>query len=124
MYRAPITTSTSEAVRLSRGGLEQEVDEAIEMGTYGFKGGWISSLAFNTLIKSRGEERKIPLNLRKEILKDMGYIPHPGLKGGRVNNIIQPDDGKPILYIQPDNPAVTLTVAPDIVKAYQKAQEG
>ena len=104
-HRAPRTTSTSEAIRLSLGGLEQEVLEAVEEERYGFKNGWISSLAFDKLIDERKDTRRIPRNKRRAILFDLGYVNHPLLPNGRVNNMIPKDGGKPVLYLLSDHPA-------------------
>lgn len=48
--RAPVTSSTEEAVEASLGGIEQEIMEAIEEGRTGFAGGWVSSFALDKLI--------------------------------------------------------------------------
>lgn len=121
--RAPRTTSTNEALLLSLGGLEQEILEAVDEDRYGFAKGWISSLAFNNLLRDRRDEKRIPPNKRREIIKDLGYLPHPNLIGGRVNNKIPKESGKPILYLKINHPALQLTKAPDIVRAYQTDQE-
>lgn len=121
---APRTSSTDEAMLLSMGGLEQEILDSIEEGRYGFANGWISSCAFSDLLKSRKDEKRIPHNKRKLILEDMGYIQHPGLKEGRVNNIIPVEGGKPKLYIKKGHPDIGLIGVAAIVKAYTRAQEG
>ncbi|MCK5504240.1 MAG: hypothetical protein KAJ10_03715 [Thermodesulfovibrionia bacterium] len=123
MYRAPKTSNTSEALRLSLGGLEQEILEAAEEGRYGFSGGWISSLQLNQLLRERRDEKRIPPNKRRAILDDLGYMPHAHLKGGRVNNIILKEAGKPVLYIKKDHPALVLRATADIQKAYLNDQE-
>jgi len=123
MYRAPVTTSTGEAIRLSRGGLEQEIEEAIAEGRHGFRGGWVSSLALDHLINQRLEGGRIPRNLRREILKSLGYLPHPGLPGGRANNIVPEDGGKPVLYTTAGHTAIGITGAPAIVRAYTDSQK-
>ena len=122
-HRAPVTTSTDEALMLSLGGLEQEILEAVGEGRYGFAGGWISSLALGQMISDRGDKRLITPNKRRQILQDLGYIPHPGLTGGRVNNIIPREAGKPILYVIQKHPSLLITAGTDVSKAYQKAQE-
>lgn len=123
-HRAPITSSTDEAYILSAGGLEQEIFEAIEQGKYGFAKGWISSLAFLHLIKERKDEKRIPPNKRREIIGELGYVAHPGLVGGRVNNIIPKEDGKPILYIKHGHESTVLSKPADIARAYLADQEG
>lgn len=122
-HRAPETSSTNEVLRVSMGGLEQEILDAVDEGRYGFAGGWISSKQFNQLLKERRDEKRIPVNKRKQILEDLGYIQHPGLKGGRVNNMIPKEAGKPILYIKKDHPAMGIVGAAEIAKIYQSDQE-
>lgn len=121
--RAPKTTSTAEAVEQSRGGVEQEVLEAIEQGLSGFAGGWVSSLALDKLLERLGAHRRIPQNKRKELLASLGYVPHPGLKGGRVDNNVFPDNGKPRLFVKPGTPAALLQGPIEIARAYTLAQE-
>jgi len=55
-------------------------------------------------------------------MQGMGYILHPGLTDGRVNNPVQPDGRKPQLYILADHPARYLEGAAEIAKAYTAAQ--
>ena len=121
-HRAPVTTSTKEALRLSLGGLEQELFEAIDEGRYGFRGGWISSLALLEIIKTRHDEKRLPPNKRRAILEELGYIQHPGLPGGRVNGILPREAGKPRLYIRTGHPGAELTGAM-VTAAYLQAQE-
>lgn len=117
---APITSSTDEAIQAGAGRIEQEVIEAIECGLPGFCGGWVSSMALDRLI----EQMRVPLprNRRREILEELGYIRHPGLADGRVNNVIQPDNGKPRLYIRAGHIACNLTTHAAITAAYTEAQ--
>lgn len=122
-HRAPDTTSTREALRLSLGGLEQEIFEAIDEGRYGFSGGWVSSLAFNMLIKERKDEKRIPPNKRRQILENLGYVLHPGLPEGRVNSMVIKEAGKPRLFIRQGHPAINLTVPADIAAAYSREQD-
>lgn len=69
--RAPETSSTEEAIRASTGGVEAEVNEAAESGRVGFKGGYVSSWAFEQLLKEKGIRISPPK--RGEILRNMGY---------------------------------------------------
>lgn len=117
-HRAPNTSSTSEATSATLGAIEQEILEAIGEGRPGFAGGWVSSMAVAELLKNR----RITHAKRNEIIVELGFIIHPGLKGGRVNNIIPLDGGKPKLYIKSDSPLVQLTQGSEIVKHYIEAQ--
>lgn len=98
--RAPVTSSTEEAITASVGRLEQEIQEAIEQDQVGFRDGWISSHFLDKLIKDLKFEARYPRNTRGALLLDLGYIPHPGLVGGQVNNTVSPDGAKPRLFIK------------------------
>jgi len=99
--RAPETTSTNEAIKSSLGGVEQAIMEAIEEGRVGFAGGWVSSIQLEKLLKEQGVGRFFSHYKRKELLRELGYVHHPALKGGRVNNPIPLDDNKkPSLFIK------------------------
>lgn len=118
--RAPFTTSSVEAIRASKGTVEQEIEEAIEQGLQGFCGGWISSIMFDRHLENAGMASRISRGKRRQVLDEMGYIVHPSLPGGRVNNVVTPDNSRPRLYIhktdamlrQIENPAA-------IAKSYE-----
>lgn len=95
---APRTSSTDRAIRESLGKAEQEVVEAIDQEQPGFKGGWVSSLMLDRVLKDVGAN--VPRNKRKDMMKALGFHYHPGLHEGRVNNPVLPDGGKPRLYIR------------------------
>lgn len=120
--RAPLTSSTEEAITASMGSIEQEVMEAIEQQTPGFAGGWISSIALDALLDRLNRARQLPRNKRKDLLASLGYVLHPGLPDGRVNNNVPPDNGKPRLYVRSDSPALHLVGASTIAGAYSSAQ--
>jgi len=120
--RSPETSSTSEAIGLSLGGIEQEIVEAIGEGREGFSGGWISSMALNRLLESRRDTKRMPINRRKKMLDDLGYEYHPGLKEGRVNSIIPAENGKPRLYIKKGHILGNLKHQSDIIRHYLEAQ--
>lgn len=118
---APLTSSTEEAIAASMGNVEQEIAEEIAQQKPGFRGGWVSSLYLGVLLERVGAARKYSHNKRRELLARMGYVQHPGLLAGRVNNIVLPDLGKPVLYIRNDSPEIYLTGAPIIAAAYTAA---
>lgn len=120
--RAPQTSSTAQAVAESRGGVEQEIIEAVEQGLQGFAGGWISSLALDKLLEKIGAARRIPHMKRRELLKTLGYVPHPMLPDGRVTSVILPDAGKPRLYVKRGSAAMLLPSVADVLRAYSAAQ--
>lgn len=122
-HRAPVTSTTDEAIYASLGGVEQEIIEAIDEGRLGFNGGWVSSMALDALLKNIGASRRIPQNKRRELLQSLGYDWHPALHNGRVNNLIKIDGGKPKLYVKLDTiNALNLKSTAEVVNAYIEAQ--
>lgn len=119
-HRAPDSTSTAEVIEQSRGYVEQKLIEACEEGQAGFSGGWISSMALDKFLDSI--RARVPLNKRKEMLAELGYIQHPGLAGGRVNTLIPFENGKPRLYIKTGHLAANAIGAANISRHYQEAQ--
>ena len=122
-HRAPVTSSTSEAIISSMGGIEQEIIEAVEEGRPGFAGGWISSVAVERLLQGLRMGRAIPHNKRRDLLKGLGYDWHPALQNGRVNNAIPMDDGKkPRLFIKSGHVNCNIESAAIVAKTYQEDQ--
>lgn len=121
-HRAPKTTTTDEAVTASLGGVEQEILEAIDEGRPGFAGGWVSSMALERLLQGLRAERSIPHNKRRDLLKTLGYDWHPALTGGRVNNFVPIDSGKPRLFVKEGHIARDLTSPAEVARVYQEAQ--
>jgi len=121
---APCTSSTDEVKRMSLGGIEQEILEAIDEKRPGFSGGWISSMALDRLLEQRRDNKKITRNKRKELLTDLGYVQHPNLHDGRVNNIIPMDGGKPRLYIKANHLLSNLRKPSEIAARYVQDQAG
>lgn len=120
--RAPVTSSTDEAIAQSLGRVEQEILEAVSQELPGFAGGWISSIQVDKLIEKMGRGGSVPPNRRRDMLRALGYDWHPALPNGRVHNIIAPDSGKPRLYIKAGHPALSLTQPAEIARAYTSAQ--
>jgi hypothetical protein len=96
--RAPVSTTFHEAVAASQGGIEQDLEAALEEGAQGFRGGWVSSTWFEQL--PRVLKSNLTRNKRHEILARMGYILHPALKNGWTDHIVVPDSKKAKLYIK------------------------
>lgn len=119
---APTTSSTAEAATIGMGSVEQEVLEAIEEGRTGFAGGWVSSFALDKLIDLLRKGNQVPRNKRRELMRSIGYDYHPGLKDGRVNNVIAIEDGKPRLYIKAGHVSSNFTSGAEIARQYAAAQ--
>lgn len=122
--RAPVSSTTGEALELSRGRIEQEILEAVEQGEPGFCGGWISSIMLDRLLQRLQRAGAVPLNQRRDLLRSLGYDWHDALKPreGRVDNIVAPDAGKPKLFIKHGHEACKISAPGDVARAYQAAQ--
>jgi hypothetical protein len=118
--RAPETSSTAAALVASRGRAEQEIIEAVESGRPGFAGGWVSSKAVDELLERI--RASVPRTKRREMMQRLGYDYHPHLHDGRVNNVVQPDNAKPRLFIRNGHIVGNLTDAASIAKRYQADQ--
>jgi hypothetical protein len=118
--RAPETSSTAEALVLSRGKAEQEIVEAIESQRPGFAGGWVSSKAVDDLLDRI--RANVPRSKRREMLLTLGYDYHPHLHEGRTNVIVQPDNAKPRLYCRKGHIVANITKPTDIAARYQVDQ--
>lgn len=120
---APETSSTDEAIAQTMGGVEQEILEAVDEGRCGFAGGWISSFALDNLIEHIRAGRQIPPRKRGELLKTLGYEPHPALRNGRCNNPVAVDGGrKPKLYIKQGHIHANLQRPAEVERHYAAAQ--
>lgn len=120
--RAPNTTSTALAKAASRSSIEQEVVEAIEQGTVGFGGPWVSSIFLGKLLEKAGKAQALSYQRRRDMLGAMGYVPHPALPDGRVHNAVMPDGGKPRLFVRRDAQEFLIGDPPAVAKAYSQAQ--
>lgn len=123
MPRAPRTSSTEAAIVASRGPIEQDIVEAIEQAQPGFRGGWISSLMLKRLVNEGGH--RVSLSVQAEFVVNLGYVQHPALRDGRVNNEVAPDAGKPRLFVRSDaSHLLRLNTAAEVAHAYVTAQLG
>ncbi|MGJ0509089.1 MAG: phage NrS-1 polymerase family protein [Methylocystis sp.] len=121
--RAPVTSTTEEALALGLGRVEQEILEAIEREEVGFRGGWVSSMAVDKLLDRVNASRAIPPNKRRDLLTNIGYDYHPQLVGGRVNNAVLPDGGKPRLFVKRGSELASIVGPAEVARAYCTAQQ-
>jgi hypothetical protein len=121
-HRAPHTSSTHEAIGLSRGSVEQEILEAMDEGRPGFAGGWVSSMMLDKLLQDRNDHKRINHNRRRDILNELGYMWHPSLSEGRVNSVIMQEGGKPRLYVKRGHIAQNIKGPAEVVRHYSEAQ--
>jgi len=117
-HRAPVTVSTQEAINESLGPAEQSIIESIRESAVGFRKGWVSSYAINSL----DIVRKISYNKRKDIMTRLGCVPHPNLIQGRSTTEISWEGGKkPVIYIEKTSPKVLLP-REEVVRVYCEDQ--
>lgn len=121
-WRAPTTSSTGEAIQQGLGRVEQEIMERVERGEAGFANGWISSFALDRMLEET--RQNVPRTHRREILNSLGYVWHPNLPDGRLNNPINDSGavGRPRLFVKMGHLATQLSNGSDIIRAYQAAQ--
>lgn len=121
--RAPKSSTYDQVIESSRGRVEQEIIEAISNERAGFCGGWVSSMALDTLLEEKRLASKVPPNKRKDLMQSLGYRYHPKLKNGRVNNVVMPDNGKPRLFIKNGHISNNYDTAAQVARAYSDAQK-
>ena len=92
--RAPRTTSTNEALALSRGALETLILECVEDDVVGFRGGWISSIMLRRRMIDEGMGRIGHVAVARA-LESLGYQ-SVGRYAGRA--LIQEDGKRPRLW--------------------------
>lgn len=117
--RGPDTESTQEAIKITAGTIEQEIQEAIEQGAPGFVGGYISTIMLDRLLEKLRVSHRMPHSKRKEMLEGMGYRHHPLLTDGRVNNNVLPDNGKPKLFVHETSHARALATPSEVARHYE-----
>lgn len=120
--RAPKTESLNEAIELSIGSIESEIMEAIDEGRPGFIYPWISSLALDKLLNKINAARMIPNNKRKALVHQLGYVPHPALPKGRMNQTVSFEGGKPRVYVKRNSLEHNLVSGADVYHHYTEAQ--
>ncbi len=96
--RAPDTTSTAAAINASRGWIEQELLEAIEAETQGFRGGWINSIKARELVGNR-----VTANALSESIKALGYVKCAAYTDGRSSPLVSDNLKRPRLYCIPEH---------------------
>lgn len=122
--RAPKTSAHEQVLQGSMGRVEQIVSEQIEFGNYGFANGWLSSVMLSRLLQEDAIGRRIAPRTVAKIVKDLGFVPHPGLPEGRTSHPPQREGARTRLYVRPDSPARLLTDPRAVVEAYERAQSG
>lgn len=101
---APRTSTTGMAISKNRNSFQQYIQDAVDEERPGFAGGWISSNAIKRLMREM-RMKEVSVQRFADMLKPMGYIKHPMLINGRVDNpVLEEGTAKPILFIKDDHP--------------------
>lgn len=98
--RAPLTSSTEEAIAESLSNPEQLIKAAIGEQRIGFRNGIVSSIQVRLLL--REFNLKFPYNKLNDVMYKLGYTLHPKMLEGRSTKHIDLDEGKPKLYVTDD----------------------
>ena len=118
---APETSSTTQAFKLSRNPLLQDISECIEQGLFGFRQPWVSGAALDFFITNLRTNHKPSHNKRRELMQKLGYDWHPALPEGRSSVLIE--GVRPKLYVKLGTSEANLTSPAEIASSYLKAQE-
>ena len=57
-----------------------------------------------------------------DVLGNLGYVRHPGLKDGRVNNMVQPDGARSVLYVAKGRMDLLGLAGAEAARGYAEAQ--
>lgn len=119
---APMTTATVTAIDAGLGPIEQAIQELINQDEVGFAGGWVSSGHLNAFFDRRRD--KITPRRRDQIMRRLGYAPHPKMNRlGTTDNRVMPDNKKVKLYCKINSIAWNnLDSMTSVCAAYTKAQ--
>ena len=119
LQRAPDTSSTLEAIKSSRGPVEQLILEAIGNEAVGFRGGWASGHYLSVLLEDRRLRNRCLPQQWDALMTSLGYTRHPALRGGRTDNIVTPDGVRTRLWVKNDSIAhLNLESAAQVAAAY------
>lgn len=119
--RAPLTSNTDEALVESLGTLEQEVLENVHAAAPGFADGWISAFDLGRLLE-RMRMGRMSHSKRRDMLRAMGYVLHPGLPGGRCPSVLPGIGQRPQLFIREGHLSLQLQSPAAIQAAFEAAQ--
>lgn len=99
-HRAPVTSSTAEAIEETRGYIEQAIIELIDEDLAGFKGGWISSTKLREHLKERGVRGSN--RAKAQAVAALGYVFLDNADRGRAGHVIEEGGTRPSLYVRPE----------------------
>lgn len=121
---APWTSSMAQAVAGSSDKIDQLIEDAVQEGVPGFRGGFICMQRLEGLLETKGV-RGVTRSVREDILERLGYVPHPhagSKRDGWTNNPVK-DEGKKLrLFVLQGHIAEQLASPPAVVKHYLDSQ--
>lgn len=118
-HRAPRTSAHDEVVASGMGQREQEVQEAIDSWQVGFRDGWVSAHYCLELLRKR--DPRVRVSQLDEVLGNLSFVRHPGLKDGRTNNAVGAE-GRVVLYVSQGRLDLMDLQGAAVAQAYLAAQ--
>lgn len=94
VHRAPMTSSTPQALVASMGRMEQEILECVENEQEGYRGGWLSTYRIEILCREHGF--RVARVKIADILNQMGYVQVERARAPLINEDLK----RPMLYVR------------------------
>lgn len=101
-HRAPKTSSTDEAIKLTLGPVEAEISEAIESHAPGFSKGWLSTTKLSDLLRTKN--LRASHGKRTQIIRELGFVEW----GRSPRSIFEEGNARPMIYCRVENQAKSL----------------
>ncbi len=117
-HRAPITSTTKEAVSSSLGFAEQLIQEAIDLEELGFRGDLICTKAASELLKANG--KKLSPQKVAEVLANLDFIKHPALTKTKSNGKISVYGIRRRLYVKRGSLSAKLPTTEAVAAAWKR----
>ena len=74
------------------------------------------------LVVSRATNQLAGAGYAYDVLGNLGYVRHPGLKDGRVNNLVRPDGARSVLYVAKGRMDLLALAGAEAARSYTEAQ--
>lgn len=120
--RAPITSTTHEAINATQSPYEIEIKDAIVDQLPGFRGDFISSVLLEKLLEKAFLHKMLPRRARKDFLNRMGYVIHPllDLTSHRTPRPVMPDGSRTTLYVKKKSNLLDIESIDELLDTYSK----
>lgn len=122
--RAPITSTTHEAIDATQYPYETEIRDAIIDQLPGFKNDCISSAALEKLLERAFLTRALPRRARRQFLTRLGYIVHPLLEANanRTPRPVMPDGVRITIYVKAKSHWLDIRDVDTLMEEYSRSQ--